>query len=174
MKRVTLSVYVFFVWLFIASFPGSIRANEIYGCAQNSTGALRIVGARTRCRSNETRITWNNIQGMKAVVYGMVNLIAGGGQITPVPATFTMTHTPGTGVYKITFTPNPFTPAAPGTHGFDNAPTCIAADRNNPMGSRCTANAGYDTTTGAWNATINCSLQSGTAGDADFSFACIQ
>jgi hypothetical protein len=174
MKKLTASFAVLCALLFSAAYINAAKADTIYGCVDKASGALRIVAARTRCRSSETRISWNNIQGMHAIVHGMVNMIAGGGQITPQPPTFTVTHTAGTGAYRISFTPNPFTPSAMGTHGFDNAPTCLADSRNNPMGSACTANVSYDTTTGAWNANINCRQQDGTAHDADFVFACFQ
>jgi hypothetical protein len=174
MKRTALFVAASCVWMFSAELPSSASPAAIHGCVNKSNGSLRIVSAPIRCGGNETRISWNNIQGMNAVVYGMVNLIAGGGQIMPSPATFTVTHTSGTGEYKIAFTPSPFIPSVPGPHGFDNAPTCLATSRKNPNGTSCTANVGYDTSTGAWNATINCTRQSGAAADADFAFACFQ
>jgi hypothetical protein len=174
MKKTTLLIAASCAWMLCAEYPRSASAAAIHGCVDNSSGTLRLLKALSRCKKNETPISWNNVQGMNAVVYGTVNIIAGGGQITPSPANFTVAHTTGTGEYKITFSPNPFTPSVPGAHGVDNAPTCLAASRNNPVGSICAANAGYDMGTGAWSATINCTRQAGPAVDADFAFACFQ
>jgi len=172
MRITTLFVAASCAGILCAGYSSSASAKVISGCVDSSTGSLRILKVFSKCKKTETPISWNDIQGLNAVVYGTVNLIAGGGQ-TP-PSTYTVTHTPGTGAYKIAFTPNPFTPAVPGAHGFDNQPTCLAASRRNPTDSICSANLAYDTGTGAWSAIVNCERQSGAAVDADFAFACFQ
>lgn len=173
MKRMPLLVAALSAGMLCMECPRLALAAPIHGCVTTSTGALRILKTPSKCKKTETPLSWNSVSGVGAVVYGTVNLVAGGGQIMPQPAGFTVAH-PGLGQYAITFSPNPFAPSVMGTHGFDNAPTCLAASRNNPRGSTCTANLAYDTSTGAWSATVNCSQASGVAVDADFAFACFQ
>ena len=174
MTRKTLIVAASCAGILCAVAPSSAIANVIHGCVDSASGSLRILKALSKCKKTESPISWNAVQGMNGVVYGTVHLIAGGGQPLPSAPAYTVTHMPGTGVYQIAFTPNPFTPAVPGPHGFDNAPTCLAASRRNPTDSICTANVAYDTGTGTWSATVNCERQGGTAVDADFAFACFQ
>ena len=49
----------------ITSFPAQVFAqgdiNEvIYGCVNNSSGTVKIVGTDEECQNNETQISWNS------------------------------------------------------------------------------------------------------------------
>jgi hypothetical protein len=87
------------------------------------------------------------VNGITAAAYGTVGNF-------PLPPNVTMTHTPDSGIYDITFNPNPFTPSVTGPQGFDNAPTCVATAIQ-PLGVTCQATVGYDGT-GAWHASVSC------------------
>jgi len=187
MKKTTLIALTLCAVFLVTASSGF--AQVINGCVKNN-GQLRIVSSAGQCGSNETAISWNAVgpqgpqgpqgppgvtAGISAAVYGTVTLIANG-QITPAaPATFSVTHTPGTGAYNITFTPNPFTPTNNTIQGA-NAPTCIAASRYNPLSTICVANTAYDTSVSPypWSAIVNCSDLSGFPMDADFQFVCVQ
>jgi hypothetical protein len=171
MKRATGMVILFFALLFVSAGPSF--ADTINGCIGNG-GSLRIVSSPTQCRNNETPLSWTTIDGIQAAAHGTVNFIAGS---VPLPPNVTVTHTPNSGIYTITFSPNPFTPAVITPQGATNTPTCMATSRNNPIGSTCMANPAYDGT-GAWSASVFCWLETAPLtyelGDADFAFLCIQ
>jgi len=173
MKRAIVIVTLFFTLLFVSAGPSF--ADTINGCIGRFGGFLRIVNAPSQCGNFETPISWNNVKGIQAAAYGTVALIGGN---TTTPPSITVTHTPGSGIYDITFNPNPFTPSPGGAQAFENMPTCLAStDRNNPVAHRasCSVGMGYNTTTGAWSATGFCKLdETGALQDADFDFICVQ
>jgi hypothetical protein len=90
------------------------------------------------------------VNGINAAAYGTVGSI-------PLPPNVTVTHTPGSGIYDITFNPNPFTPSVGGPQGFDNAPTCVASAIQ-PLGVVCEVVVGYDGS-GAWSASVSCDAE---------------
>ncbi len=112
-----------------------------------------------------------SIPGISAVVHGTV----GQGQTFPVPGDYTVNHA-GTGIYDITFT-SPFQPAT-AANGYGNAPTCVAAARQNPFPSVCAPSNRYNVFTGEWSVEVACwqvSLEvPAVPMDADFEFICVQ
>ena len=62
MRRRLLAILVGCALLITGSTASGADLAQIYGCAADSGGALRIVPAGTRCKSTETKLVWN-VQG---------------------------------------------------------------------------------------------------------------
>jgi len=58
--RIRLQRYIFSLAL-LGVLPAAAQTNTtIFGCVNNSTGAVRIVGSATTCSAGEHKINWNN------------------------------------------------------------------------------------------------------------------